>query len=370
MNGKERIGTKQMAALIIFATIGDMLFILPPAIAGVTKQDAWIASLLGLAAGLLIAGLLYVFGKSLGDNGLIKHNKDLLGKWAGGLVSVVYLVYFLLNGALMIRETADFLTSQLFPETPMRAIHGLAIIALMFGVKYGLPSIARAGEILLPIVVILFVALVLLLLPQIKPERMQPVLASGFPEILHGTVMAAAYPYCQLCVMLMIMPFVAKRKHLARDCGIAAAIGGAGCFTIVLMSILVLGGPRTAYYVYPVYVLSGTINIGQFLERVEAILAIILVLLTYMKTVLYFYAFTLGTAQMFKLGDYRPLVIPTGLILFGLAFLISPNVVYFNDVILRYWLDLDIVVGLLIPAALIVWHKMKTKPRRSGPSKA
>jgi spore germination protein KB len=370
MAAEERISTRQLATLLIYATIGDMLLVLPPVIADATKQDAWIASLFGLIVGLALASILFLFGKMLGDKGLIEQNRMMLGSLAGGIVSVLYLLYFLLNSAVMVRETADFLTTVLFPETPLRAIHGLAVIVLVFGVKAGIQSIARTGEVFLPIFGFLYMALVLLLLPQVQSERLHPIMAASYPELLRGTMMAAIYPFCELCVILMIMPSVTKRKHMARDYGVAVAIGGLCSFAIVLLSILVLGGTMTAHYNYPAYILSGKISIGHFVERLEAILAVNLILLTFMKTVMYFYAFVLGTAQLFKLGDYRPLAFPTGMIVFGLAFIIWPNVVYYKDYLFEYWADADVVVGLLLPLALAGLYKWKAGTKRGKPAKA
>ncbi|WP_313638102.1 GerAB/ArcD/ProY family transporter [Paenibacillus sp.] len=44
---------------------------------------------------------------------------------------------------------------------------------------------------------------------------------------------------------------------------------------------------------------------------------------TYFKTAIYYYALTLGTAKLFKLKSHRPLIIPTGFLLFGMSQLIA-----------------------------------------------
>ncbi|GAA3405628.1 endospore germination permease [Paenibacillus hodogayensis] len=366
---KDSIGTKQLAVLIVFVTLGDMLLVLPTAIASAAHQDSWISSLSGMVFGLLITGLLFVLGKSIGRDGLMGLNRKLLGRFAGGLVSVVYLLYFLMNTSIMVRESSDFLTTQLFPETPMRAIHAMAIIALMVGVKYGLQTIARTSELFFPIFALLLTALLLMLIPQVETERLQPIMANGISPVVKGTVLASVYPFCELCVILMVMPHVVRQKHLARDYGLAVLLGGIGSFSVILLSILVLGSTMTSHFIYPIYILSGKVSIGHFLERLEALLAVNLVLSTFIKSVLFYYAFVLGMAQLFKLDDYRPLVFPTGMIVFGLAFVISPNVVYFNSVIMTYLADIDVVVGIALPLLLVAVYRMKGKAVGGRPAK-
>lgn len=364
MNREERISTKQLAVLILFVMFGDMLLVLPPIVADEAKQDAWIAGLFGIFAGLLVAWLLFAFAKSIGPSGLVEQNRRKLGVWAGGCVTVLYLLYFLFNTSLMVRQTADFLTTQLFPETPLRAIGVLAIFVMVVGAKYGLETIARTGEVFFPIFVILFAALLLMLVPQIEAEKLQPMMATSVPDMMRGTLLAAAYPFCQLCVMLMVLPHVTGKRHLARDYGIAVALGGLGNFAVILFSVLVLGGAMTAYFIHPVYVLSQKISIGHFLERLEAVIAVNLILSTYMKMVLYFYAFLHGTAQLFGTGDYRRLAFPTGMILFGLALFISPNIIYYNDVIMRYWADLDLIAGVALPLLLLALYRIRGKTKQ------
>jgi spore germination protein KB len=110
-------------------------------------------------------------------------------------------------------------------------------------------------------------------------------------------------------------------------------------------------------------------NRQEFVERLEAVLAVNLILSTYVKNVLFYYAFVLGAAQFFKFRDYRPLVFPTGMIVFGLAFLVSPNIVYYNEVIMRYWVDLDVLVGLILPLILLALYKMMSRSKGNNPAK-
>ncbi|MEF3304791.1 GerAB/ArcD/ProY family transporter [Paenibacillus sp. GYB003] len=369
MANDDRISTRQFTVLVLFITLGDILLVVPSMVAAFVKQDLWISGLVGVFAGLPVALLLYAYGTVSAGTGFVGYNRRLLGRWAGGLVSIVYIVYFLYNCSMMVRETGDFLTTQLFPETPLRAIHVLAVTAMVVGAKYGLQTIARSGEIFLPFYVFLYLMLVVLLLPKIDAARLQPILGSGMPELLHGSLLAASFPFCELCVIFLIVPHVVRSSHLARDYIIAVILGGCGIFVIDLLAVLALGGKMTAHFIYPTYILAQKISIGHFVERLEALLAINHILSTYLKTTLYFYAFSEVIAQLFKLPDYRSLVIPSGLIVFGMAYLVSSDVLFFNDMAVRYWVDMDVLAGFALPLLLLVVHKLKSG-RSKRPSNA
>ncbi|RKN84782.1 GerAB/ArcD/ProY family transporter [Paenibacillus ginsengarvi] len=367
MAGEERITTKQLAVLLIFVIIGDMILVLPSIISSSARQDAWIAALIGLGAGLLLAVVQYSCGISMKRSGFVGLNRTLLGRWAGGVVTLLFILFFMVNCTLMVRETSDFLTTQLFPETPLRAIHFIMIMTIVIGAKYGLTAIARSGEIFFPIFIFLYMALVLLLIPEIDLVRLKPLLGTPLPQFAYGSLVAAVFPFCEMVVMMMILPHVTRRPHMSRDYYMAVVIGGLGSFLVVLFSLLVLGGEMTAFYLYPAYALSQKISVGHFLERLEALLAVNMILSTYIKTVLYFYVFLSGTAQWLGLRDYKSIVVPAGMILFGLAYLFSPTIVYYNTVLLKYWIDVDILFGFVLPLVLLTLYKWKTARGRKRP---
>lgn len=58
------------------------------------------------------------------------------------------------------------------------------------------------------------------------------------------------------------------------------------------------------------------------------------------------------------------------MIVFGLAFLVSPNIVYYNEVIMKYWVDLDVLVGLVLPLMMLALNKMISGSKGKQPAKA
>ncbi|WP_256758931.1 endospore germination permease [Cohnella sp. WQ 127256] len=360
-NGK--ISVQQMAILVLLVVIGDSILIAPSLVAHFAKEDAWISGLLGVVLGTLLAGLIYFLSRLHPHATLVQFNRTLLGKWMGGIMSSLFLLYFLLNAAAMTREIGDFITTQIMPETPLRAIHLLLVILLMWALYSGIETIARTAELLFPWFVIFFVVLLICLAPKIEIDRLLPIMGHGFMPILQGSIYVIVFPYAELTVFLMLFPLVTRNKHTNRDFILATALGGIAITAVILICILVLGPYITAHQTYPTYALAKKISIGGFLERVEAFLAIIWIISIFFKTILYAYAFLTGFSQLFHLRNERILLMPSAFLFFGLAYAISPNIIYYDYFLTNYWPLWDFTYALVIPLVLMIVHLFRRKKR-------
>lgn len=358
---KGRISARQLTVLVFLAAVGDMILIIPAVIAGYAQQDGWIAALFGIPIGLLILWLILHLSSFYPKLNLVQINDRILGKWLGALLSCAYLLFFLLAGSTFIREVGDFLTTQLFQSTPIRYIHLLFVLILMWGVWNGIESIARSAEILLPLFIFICLALIVCLIPQMDLERLKPYLGSEGPSFAHATMMFSVYPFGELCSFLMIFPYASKPAHRNKDVLISALCASLLLFLLVFISLTVLGAYFTEHNIYSTYVLTQKINIGAFLQRIEALIATAWVISTFFKTVLYFYAFSIGTAQLLRLSTFKPLIVPTSFLMFGLAMMVAPNLLYYVKTIVPYWIDWDFTHGFILPALLVSIYYMKKK---------
>lgn len=352
-----------MAILVFFVVIGDSILIDPSIVTQFANEDSWISGLLGVVLGIMIAGLIYSLSRLYPQATLVQFNRTLLGKWIGGIVTSLFLLYFLLNTAAMTREIGDFITTQMMPETPLRAIHLLLVFLLIWALSIGIEPIARSAELMFPWFVIFFVALLLCLTPKIEINRLLPVMGHGLLPILHGSIYLVVYPFAELIVFWMLFPLVTENKNKSRDFIIAASLGGLALFAVILVCLLVLGPYITAHQTYPTYAVAKKISIGGFLERVEAFLAIIWIMSIFFKTILYAYAFLSGISQLFQLRNERILLMPSAFLFFGLAYAISPNIIYYDYILTKYWPLWDLTYALVVPFLLMIVYLFRRKKK-------
>ncbi|XRD27050.1 GerAB/ArcD/ProY family transporter [Lysinibacillus fusiformis] len=69
---------------------------------------------------------------------------------------------------------------------------------------------------------------------------------------------------------------------------------------------------------------------GNFLQRIEIIMAFMWIVSIFIRTFMYFYTTVVGIAQIMKLKDHRPLILPMGIIMVGLSQIVHPDIVHSN----------------------------------------
>ncbi|MNI21054.1 Spore germination protein [compost metagenome] len=131
----------------------------------------------------------------------------------------------------------------------------------------------------------------------------------------------------------------------------------------ISLSILVLGVDFTSRHLYPSYALAKQISIGHFIERLEAIMAVMWILTMFIKTSIFIYILQLGLAQVFKLKDFRALALPLTFIIAASSTLFSPNITHFNHHITAYWPYFDMTFGIGLPLLLLGVNALRRSRR-------
>ncbi|WP_409342928.1 endospore germination permease [Paenibacillus sp. MBLB4367] len=348
-----KISIRQFTILVFFITVGDSILLLPAIPASEAKQDAWMSGLVGLLAGLLIVYLIGTVSRQHPRLNLIEYNAKILGRWIGTAVSLLFLVYIFYNAVGLVRIIGDFMATQIIPETPIDAVHILFLAVIVMSLRLGLETVARAGEFFLPWFVLLFIGMVLFLAPQADAKQLQPIFEDGIKPILRGSLFAATNPYVELTGFLMIFPYVNKTEKLRKYFVSGALLGGIVLVVIIALSVLVLGADYTSRNMYPSYTLAKQISIGHFIERLEAIMAVMWIITVFIKTSIFAYILQMGLAQILKLKDSRMLALPLTMLIAVFATAFSPNITHFNHATSSYWPLFDMTFGLLLPLLLL-----------------
>jgi spore germination protein KB len=349
-----QITNQQMIILIALYTVGSSILIVPAGLAVDAKQDAWLAAILGVGVGLLIVWMYGALANRFNPMTLIEFNELLFGKWLGKTAVFLLITFCFLLGALVLRNIGDFMVTQIMPKTPIQAVHIVFAMIVVMGARLGVETLARSAEILFPWVILLFFISVLFLLPQIHPENIQPVLEQGIKPIIKATIPFVGTPFLELVVFLMITPYLKQSQGIKKTFFLGVLFGGGILILVVTLTILALGPGVTARNVYPTYVLVKKINIGHFLERIEAFMAGIWFMTIFFKTTICFYVSALGISQILKLKDYRILTFPLGVLLLVLSIISYPNMAYMIQFVSKIWFFYSFTYGCLLPLLLLL----------------
>jgi spore germination protein KB len=355
MVAQEKISARQFTILVTLFSIGSAILIIPSTITFYAKQDAWLSTIIGIALGLGVVWLYYKVGNTFPSLNLVQLNEKLLGKWLGKTVVFLILgVFFIAGPVSNVFYIGNFMTSQIVPDTPVQSINILFMIIVVMGVRLGLETIARTAEILFALFLFLFIFQVLFILPQIEVENFYPILEFGIKPNLTGALMFLGNVTFPIVLLLMISPSQIVQKNKVRKALlIGNLMGGLVLLTIITLSIFVLGQDLTIRNTFPSYVLAKKINIGDFLQRIEVFMAFMWIISLYFRLSLYFYVMVTAISYIFNLKDYRPLVLPFGLILIPLAIIEYPNSVYDQYVTITFWVPFSLFACVAYPLLLL-----------------
>ncbi len=348
-----KIDGKQFTVLVFMFTTGSSFLLAPSMLASEAKQDAWLAAILGVVVGVLLAWLYHSLGNLYSDMTLVEYSEKILGKWIGKAISFLFFTFSFLLAALVLRNMGDFITTQFIPETPIKSIHILFLIIVLMGTRLGLETLARSAEFFFPWFIVLFLLLVIFISPQIELEKIQPILEEGINPVLRSSLLIIGFPFLELVLFLMIFPYVNRPKEAGKALLMGTWMGGVVLIVLTALAILVMGADQTTRNLYPSYYLAQKINIGNFFQRIEAIVAIVWFISIFFKLTICFYVSTLSLAQILNLKEYRMLVLPLVMILIVLSLVSSPNIVYLVSVVLYVWPSYALTFGLFLPLLLL-----------------
>lgn len=357
---KVQITNHQLFSLTANAAIGGPIIVIPALVTGIAKQDAWIAALLAITFGSLLIWIIGFLGSQYPHMTFIGIIKEILGKWIGTIVAASFVFLCLTIACHLPWYIGNFVTTQAMSETPIYAINSLFVITVIIAALYGIEAIARASEVFIFIVSILFFAAIILVSPNARIENLQPVFEKGIIPILSGSIILSSVYTFHLIILMMIYPnnidnISGARKSLFKGYFWASLI----IFITILMSTLILGSTITAKSQYPMYLLAKEINVGTIFTRLEFLISTLWVITLFMIGTLFFYAGVTGLSELLGLKDHKSIVIPLAPTILVMSGVVFPDVIYQANWIQIVWTPYIITHGLILPVLLLLVFLIK-----------
>jgi spore germination protein KB len=357
-----KISNFQLSTLIIGFIFGSSVIISPGGGAG---HDAWIAVVLGLMEGLLIAWIFTALAKRFKDKTIIEINSLVYGKILGKCISVIFIWYLFHLGALVLNNYSRFFKLEIYLATPKTVTLLLLMLVCASTVGRGIEVIARLSLILVPITILLAFADTFFLIPHFDFNNLMPVLDIPISKLLWASQGAASFPFAETVAFLMVLAFVDKP-----DKGPAAVSRGiliAGFFlTMVVTRNAAVLGRMISITNYPTNLAAQVIDIGDILTRLEVLVAINLITMGFIKISVLFYGTVLGLAQVFNLRSYRPLILPVGILMLILALTNTGNTLEMLDFTNKGYPIYAVPFQIGIPLITLVVAKLRKLPQTGG----
>jgi len=338
-----KIDGRQAVLLMLSMVLPTAILTVPAVVVKSARQDAWLSVMAATLAGLLITRLVVSLSLRFPGRTLFEYAQEILGQAPGKIAGLLYIwLFFLYIGSGAVREFGFFLVTALMLDTPM-LVFSIAVVAVAaYAVRNGLEVLCRFNQLFIPVTGLLAIVFLLSTM-DMKPARLLPVFDTGLLPIIKGAVTPTMW-LGEIVTLAVIIPYLNKPGQAHRVAALSVLLSGFFLTASILEALLIFGPNLTGHWIFPTFNATRVISIANFLERLESIIVAAWILGGFIKVGVFYYAIVLGSAQCLELKDYRPLVLPVGVLLVASSSLLHGE----NIVEMLYYIPLVEVPFLLI----------------------
>lgn len=225
---------------------------------------------------------------------------------------------------------------------------GLEVMARMFTLTMILTAIS--------ILFVLFIAI-----PDYNPSLLLPILPKGIKPMLHGAYLTFGFPYVEVFLFSMLLPFVNEgpTRKLAKTMMFAL---GTNIFVLclsVLCAIMIFGN-FAGEMPYVLFSLARIVEFQEIIQRIESIIGMSLILGSFMKTTITLYVLNLYLSQLFRLQNSQSLVMPLALMGFIMGLVTIDGATEWRRVVTTIhpvWTFTAFIIPLLLLTVISLFKK-------------
>ncbi|MFC7392129.1 GerAB/ArcD/ProY family transporter [Scopulibacillus cellulosilyticus] len=319
---KGKISTFQMGVIMYFMVGGTSTLLVPSIAAKYAGQDMWLSPVWSSLIGCLNVFIAWQLYKIYPKTTMIESSKIILGRILGFVFNFFFLFRLIYDMSIIVREYGEFIHVFL-SKTPLYILMGSLILVCSFAVLGGIEVIARCTQFFLPIVILFFFLMIIFIIPDLKPENMLPVMENGLKPSLKSALFINEW-FVEFIYIAFLFPLLKNKKR-------ALSWGSISVLTVMVTMVmanfvcLFLLGDITEKYNFPVYTVASYISVADFVEHLDGIVMAIWILVGFCQLAMWFYALSLGVSQWLNLSEYRPVVLPLGLLIILFSIWIAPN---------------------------------------------
>ncbi|MCM3570664.1 endospore germination permease [Neobacillus mesonae] len=344
----------QIFWLIFTFETGNMILLTIGPVMEEAKQDIWIAYLIATILGVLIVYMAAKTALLHPKHTLVQLSKLILGKWLGTIVVLIYLVQWYSVVGNILREFADFSITILLPLTPAWAFFSTILLLLIYVTFIGgIEGIGRCSEVFGPIIILSEIILIILSTKDFEVINLMPIFAdTGFHQIWKGALTPLAF-FGESVIILMLVPFMAEPQKAVKSVVWGIALSAVTVLIVALCVVLTFGPEISGKLRHPSFDLVSYISVMNFIQNLEIVAVLVWILSVFIKLSLYFFLSCYGTAQLFKMKDWRKMIWIAAIFFFALA-IFFPGQFYSFGYMKTYWIHYALPINMVgIP--LLLW---------------
>ncbi|WP_150275837.1 GerAB/ArcD/ProY family transporter [Paenibacillus tepidiphilus] len=359
------ISNRQLFWIFMMLEIGiNLLISMTPTILS-AKQDAWISYIIAGFMALLITYSAAKLSSRYPRQTLIEFSVSILGKWAGKLIVIPFLLQWVWVMSLILRDEYLFIRLSVLYKTPAWVVIGTMLAVVLYTVHHGgIEAIGRVSELWGPILMIILALTFGLTVNNLNWSLLLPVYAdSGLGPIMEGSL-APLSLLGEVTLLMMLFPFVERPGAGTRK---ALLLGVAlSSFTLLLgvLWVMMTFGPAVGGRLqFPFFEMVKLVYLMEFIQNMDIFVMAVWLVCIFVKLSIYMFAASYGVAQWIgRAGSWKRVLWVLAAVSFILTMVVitlnPPAGLLLKDVWIRYVLPVNLVG---IPLLLLVVSYVKEK---------
>ncbi|MFA9458634.1 endospore germination permease [Halalkalibacter sp. AB-rgal2] len=366
---KEIVSDHQMAFIFLCYMVGSALVNIPSPLITNAENGAWISLLLTSIVGFGILIVILYLNKAHRGSTFFEYTKKVYGKWLTYVVIGLLLMLLVIMVSNIILDVGMFLHNTVMRATPLYIVQGFIFLVAALTIFCGIEVIGRMFTMLILFVMAVYGVFLLMIVPVIEPQYILPLTPDGWKPILHGAYFVFGFPYSEVILFAILLPFARQKEAgtLRRGMIVAYILTTLLLLTAVFISIMVLG-PIGTKVKYSLFYISTLIDVQDILTRIEAVMAMSWIIGSYMKATIVLYMIHTLFNEMVGEKSTRIFVFPISFLCLLMSVTLYEHELEFADhvgVIWPLFITIVAVIPITLMAAITMIKKRRKRKKRS-----
>lgn len=346
-------------ALLVYAILSAKLFLQYPTFLIMAGGPAgWQTAVVMTVGAVLLVLPLGALAARFPGRPLHLIATEVAGGFFGPLLTLLVTAYLFVSLVLALRNFAETFIATILPDTPPSVLILASALAAAYASWRGLESLARAAQILLPLILAGILLVLLGNLPRYEVAYLYPMWGYGTAATVTGGLFYVGM--AGEAVLLLLLGHAFRNGRDVKRATLLGLVmfGGVTVFTILVL-IMIFGAPDAAQQPFGLFNLSQLVYLGRFFQRTEALVVMFWYFNVIVRVSALLHATVITLTGVLSLPFHRPVIVPVTVMAVALAFLPEDTVTLSR--LQQEWLT-PIGTGiLLLPLLLLVLAMIRGK---------
>lgn len=356
----KKISIRQACLIFLTVVIAPAVRYIPSYAAKHAKQAAWLAPIITVLLLYILSLIWQRLYKGYNDFSLMDIYSDISGKFIGKILAIIHFIWVIFLIALYTRYFAERFVGSILPNVNINIFIISILIVIAYALHYGLITLARANEIILPILTGAIFLIFIMLLPSVKMENLTPITYRDILPIFNASI--ASTGVIAYFSFIFIIGDKINNKENIKKIGFQLS-----AFILVMLTCLMVFTIGTSSYTivertqYPFFVAVKLISLFNTLEKIESIVITLWIMSDFILISFFIICAFHLMKYFYNYNEEKPLLNIFTIFIYFFTMYLCNNVFELEKFSEYFIVPGNIILGFGLPIIMLALGKIRNK---------